>query len=93
MFLKFQVEVFIHVIVYRGSMNCINSLWPSDATWRHGSLSTSSQVMAWHLIQYYLFVNWIFEEKNLQCHSNQDPSILFKNIHLKLSSASCYPSC
>ena len=42
-----QVSYGVSFVNICEKVDCLNSLWPNDAIWRHRSRSTQAQVMAW----------------------------------------------
>ena len=77
----------------------INSLWPSDAIWRHRSGSTLAQVMACYLTapSHYLNQCWLIISK-IQCHSSEGNferdalAIILTKVTLKITSLKFHPN-
>ena len=69
-------NVSYQMVTILSQSQCVNSLWPRDAIWRHGSRSTLDQAMAWCLSapSHYL---------------NQCSLIIWTNVHLS-SVKSCH---
>ena len=79
---------------------CINSWWPDDVIWCHGSWSPLPHVIAWYLSapshylkQGLLITNWNPWNK-LHWNQNQNKKkVSHKKLYLKTSSAKCQAIC